>query len=316
MEVFRVYNINSNEGTPGSNGPTGTPGSSNTGPTGPTGTIGATGPTGPTGLTGTIGATGPTGPTGPIGATGSTGLIGSTGATGPIGVTGSTGSTGPTGPTGPIGVTGPTGSTGLIGATATGATGPIMFCLNSAVNPGVFTDTILTGSFIGGTQGYIPVSRLIPTTDLYSANSSFEFEFSGTLKSNIPGSTTLIFGIMVGDNYGSITGVLGYTLMPIDVALVGTVLVWTYKLVATTRSSGTAGGLAFGWTSELSISKNNTALGSSGTISRIAMGYKDHGIVMPVGDGVRFSIYISNSNFNAINSMEIVKYNHTFRRVA
>jgi hypothetical protein len=134
--------------------------------------------------------------------------------------------------------------------------------------------------------------------------------------SNIPGTTTLIFGIMVGDNYGSTNGVIGYTLMQIDVSLVSATLVWIYKLVATTRSSGTTGGLAFGWTSELSISRNNSLLGSSGTISRIAMGYKDLQIVTPTGDGVRFSMYISNINFDGNNSMVIVKYNHTFKRVA
>jgi hypothetical protein len=45
------------------------------------------------------------------------------------------------------------------------------------------------------------------------------------------------------------------------------------------------------------------------------MGKKDLGVVTPVGDGARFSMYISNMDFNG-DLMTVVKYNHTFRRVA
>jgi hypothetical protein len=47
------------------------------------------------------------------------------------------------------------------------------------------------------------------------------------------------------------------------------------------------------------------------------MGKKDLGVVTPVGDGVRFSMYVSNMDFLAVGDlMTVVKYNHTFRRVA
>ena len=124
---------------------------------------------------------------------------------------------------------------------------------------------------------------------------------------------------MVGDNYDddTATGQLGYTVLGIDGLLFNQPLVWTYKLVATHVASATQGGLAFTWTSEVSFGKNNAAIGTSsvGTMSRIAMGKKDFGVVTPVGDGVRLSMYISNMDFNG-DLMTVVKYNHTFRRVA
>jgi hypothetical protein len=194
--------------------------------------------------------------------------------------------------------------------------------LNSAVNPGAFPEAINDGNFIGGAAGYSPVSRLIPTSALYAANSSFEFECSGTLESEVAGTDNTsrpIFGIMVGDNFNqdTSTGLLGYTVLGLDGALFSQTLVWTYKLVATHVASATQGGLAFTWTSELSYGKNNATIGnSSGTLSRIAMGTKDLGVVTPVGDGVRFSMYIGNMDWGGTDTMTIVKYNHTFRRVA
>ena len=195
--------------------------------------------------------------------------------------------------------------------------------LNSAVNPGVFVDALTQGGFVGGTAGYGPVTRLIPTSDLYAANSSFEFECSGTLQSEVGGTDNISrpsFSIMVGDDYDDLTsnGQLGYTVLGIDGLLFNQPLVWTYKLVATHVASATQGGLAFTWTSEVSFSKNNTSISvpaAGGVMSRIAMGKKDLGVVTPVGDGVRFSMYISNMDFNG-DLMTVVKYNHTFRRVA
>ena len=193
--------------------------------------------------------------------------------------------------------------------------------LNSAVNPGVFVDALTQGGFVGGTAGYGPVTRLIPTSDLYAANSSFEFECSGTLQSQVSGTDNISrpsFSIMVGDDYDDLTsnGQLGYTVLGIDGLLFNQPLVWTYKLVATHVASATQGGLAFTWTAELTLSKSNTSIGNTaGILSRIAMGKKDLGVVTPVGDGVRFSMYVSNMDFNG-DLMTVVKYNHTFRRVA
>ena len=194
--------------------------------------------------------------------------------------------------------------------------------LNSAVNPGVFVDALTQGGFVGGAAGYGPVTRLIPTSDLYAANSSFEFECSGTLQSQVGGTDNIsrpTFSIMVGDNFDddTSTGQLGYIGIGIDGLLFNQPLVWTYKLVATHVASATQGGLAFTWTAEATFSKNNAVIGSSsaGIMSRIAMGKKDLGVVTPVGDGVRFSMYISNMDFNG-DLMTVVKYNHTFRRVA
>jgi hypothetical protein len=195
--------------------------------------------------------------------------------------------------------------------------------LNSAVNPGVFVDTLTQGGFVGGAAGYGPVTRLIPTSDLYAPNSSFEFECSGTLLSDVAGTDNTSrpsFSIMVGDDYDDLTsnGQLGYTVLGINGLLFYEPLVWTYKLVATRVASATQGGLAFTWTSEVSFSKNNTSISvpaAGGVMSRIAMGKKDLGVVTPVGDGVRFSMYISNMDFNG-DTMTIVKYNHTFQRVA
>ena len=193
--------------------------------------------------------------------------------------------------------------------------------LNSAVNPGVFVDALTQGGFVGGTTGYGPVTRLIPTSDLYAANSSFEFECSGTLQSQVSGTDNISrpsFSIMVGDDYDDLTsnGQLGYIGCGIDGILFNQQLVWTYKLVATHVASATQGGLAFTWTAELTLSKNNTSIGNTaGILSRIAMGKKDLGVVTPVGDGVRFSMYVSNLDFNG-DLMTVVKYNHTFRRVA
>ena len=193
--------------------------------------------------------------------------------------------------------------------------------LNSAVNPGVFVDALTQGGFVGGTAGYGPVTRLIPTSDLYAANSSFEFECSGTLQSQVGGTDNISrpsFSIMVGDDYDDLTsnGQLGYTVLGIDGLLFNQPLVWTYKLVATHVASATQGGLAFTWTAELTLSKNNTSIGNTaGILSRIAMGKKDLGVVTPVGDGIRFSMYISNMDFNG-DLMTVVKYNQTFRRVA
>ena len=76
----------------------------------------------------------------------------------------------------------------------------------------------------------------LKTSDLYVANSSFEFECSGTLNSLVSGSdfsSNPIFGIMVGDNYNSEAGLLGYTTIGIDQPPYNQMLVWTYKLVAT-----------------------------------------------------------------------------------
>ena len=195
--------------------------------------------------------------------------------------------------------------------------------LNSAVNPGTFPEAINTGSFIGGAAGYNPVSRLISTSDLYAANSSFKFECSGTLESEVTGTDNTsrpIFGIMVGDNFNqdTSTGLLGYTVLGLDGTVFSQTLVWTYKLVATHVASATQGGLAFTWTSELTFGKNNTAIGgsSAGVVRRIAMGKKDLGVVTPVGDGVRFSMYIGNMDWGGSDTMTIVKYNHTFQRVA
>jgi hypothetical protein len=193
--------------------------------------------------------------------------------------------------------------------------------LNSAVNPGTFPEAINTGSFIGGPFGYNPVERLIPTSDLYAVNSSFKFECSGTLESDVTGTDNTsrpIFGIMVGDNFNqnTSTGLLGYTILGLDGILFSQTLVWTYKLVATHVASDTQGGLAFTWTSELSLSKNNTGIGGAGVIRRIAMGKKDLGVVTPVGDGVRVSMYIGNLDWGGSDTMTIVKYNHTFQRVA
>ena len=194
--------------------------------------------------------------------------------------------------------------------------------LNSAVNPGTFPEAINTGSFIGGAAGYNPVSRLIPTSDLYAANSSFEFECSGTLESEVTGTDNTsrpIFGIMVGDDYNQDTspGLLGYTVLGLDGSVFSQTLVWTYRLVATHVASATQGGLAFTWTSELTFSKNNATIGgSAGVVRRIAMGKKDLGVVTPVGDGVRFSMYIGNMDWGGLDTMTIVKYNHTFQRVA
>ena len=194
--------------------------------------------------------------------------------------------------------------------------------LNSAVNPGTFPEAINTGSFIGGAAGYNPVSRLIPTSDLYAANSSFKFECSGTLESEVTGTDNTsrpIFGIMVGDDYNQDTspGLLGYTVLGLDGSVFSQTLVWTYRLVATHVASATQGGLAFTWTSELTFSKNNATIGgSAGVVRRIAMGKKDLGVVTPVGDGVRFSMYIGNMDWGGLDTMTIVKYNHTFQRVA
>ena len=196
--------------------------------------------------------------------------------------------------------------------------------LNSAVNPGVFVDALTQGGFVGGTAGYGPVTRLIPTSDLYAANSSFEFECSGTLQSQVSGTDNISrpsFSIMVGDDYDDLTsnGQLGYTVLGIDGLLFNQPLVWTYKLVATHVASATQGGLAFTWTSEVSFSKNNTSISvpaAGGVMSRIAMGKKDLGVVTPVGDGVRFSMYIGNMDWGGSDTMTIVKYNHTFQRVA
>ena len=195
--------------------------------------------------------------------------------------------------------------------------------INSAVNPGTFPEAINTGSFIGGPFGYNPVERLIPTADLYAANSSFQFECSGTLESDVTGTDNTsrpIFGIMVGDNFNqdTSTGLLGYTVLGLDGTVFSQTLVWTYKLVATHVASATQGGLAFTWTSELTLGKNNTAIGgsSSGVVRRIAMGKTDLGVVVPIGDGVRFSMYIGNMDWGGSDTMTIVKYNHTFQRVA
>ena len=193
--------------------------------------------------------------------------------------------------------------------------------LNSAVNPGVFVDALTQGGFVGGAAGYGPVTRLIPTSDLYAANSSFEFECSGTLQSQVGGTDNIsrpTFSIMVGDNFDEYTsaGQLGYIGIGIDGLLFNQPLVWTYKLVATHVASATQGGLAFTWTSELTYGKNNATIGNSaGIVKRIAMGKKDLGVVTPVGDGVRLSMYVSNMDFNG-DLMTVVKYNHTFRRVA
>jgi len=190
--------------------------------------------------------------------------------------------------------------------------------LNSAVNPGVFTDVISQGSIVGGTAGYNPVSRRISTSDLYAANSSFEFECSGTLLSTVVGTVTdftsrPVFGIMVGD---SVSNILGSTFLEIGMPLYEQPLVWVYKLVATHVASATQGGFALTWSSEVSLSKNNTAVSiSAGTMSRIAMGKKDFGVLTPVNDGITFGMFIDNMDFND-NYMTIVKYNHTFRRVA
>jgi hypothetical protein len=116
---------------------------------------------------------------------------------------------------------------------------------------------------------------------------------------------------MVGDNHD----LIGNTALGIDGHLFDVLLVWTYKLVATKVASGTVGGLAFTWTSELSISRNNSSLRNSGKISRISMGKTDLGVVTQVGNGVRFSMYIDNRDFN-FDTMNIVKYNHTFHRLA
>ena len=194
--------------------------------------------------------------------------------------------------------------------------------LNSAVNPGTFPEAINDGSFIGGAAGYNPASRLIPTSDLYAANSSFKFECSGTLESEVTGTDNTsrpIFGIMVGDDYNQDTspGLLGYTVLGLDGSVFSQTLVWTYRLVATHVASATQGGLAFTWTSELTFSKNNATIGgSAGVVRRIAMGKKDLGVVTPVGDGVRFSMYIGNMDWGGLDTMTIVKYNHTFQRVA
>jgi hypothetical protein len=195
--------------------------------------------------------------------------------------------------------------------------------LNSAVNPGVFPDALTQGGFVGGAAGYSPVTRLIPTSDLYAANSSFEFECSGTLQSQVAGTDNISrpsFSIMVGDNFDddTSTGQLGYIVCGIDGLLFNQPLVWTYKLVATHVASATQGGLAFTWTAEVTLSKNNTSIGNTtGILSRVAMGKKDLGVVTPVGDGVRFSMYVSNMDFLAVGDlMTVVKYNHTFRRVA
>ena len=201
-----------------------------------------------------------------------------------------------------------------------GAPAPV---LNSAVNPGVFVDSLTQGNFIGGAAGYVPVSRLIPTADLYAANSSFKFESSGTLRSEVFGTDNISrpsFSIMVGDNYDddTATGQLGYIVVGIDGLLFDQPLVWTYKLVATRVASATPGGLAFTWTAEAEFSKNNTYItvpAAGGTMSRIAMGKTDLGLVTPIGDGVRFSMYISNMDFNS-DLMTVVKYGHRFRRVA
>ena len=40
------------------------------------------------------------------------------------------------------------------------------------------------------------------------------------------------------------------------------------------------------------------------------------GVVAPVGDGIRFSMYIDNMDWGGDDTMTIVKYNHTFRRTA
>ena len=192
--------------------------------------------------------------------------------------------------------------------------------LNTAANPGTYTDTLTTGGFVGSAAGYSPIDRLIPTSDLYAANSSFEFECSGTIRSLVTGTDNTsrpIFGIMVGDNYATSANLLGYTVNAIDGSAFNQTLVWTYKLVATHVASATPGGLAFTWSSHLAYGKNNDSLGAGGgTISRIAMAKKDLGVVAPVGDGIRFSMYIDNMDWGGDDTMTIVKYNHTFRRTA
>ena len=194
--------------------------------------------------------------------------------------------------------------------------------LNTAANPGTYTDTLTTGGFIGSAAGYFPVDRLIPTSDLYAANSSFEFECSGTLRSLVTGTDNTsrpIFGVMVGDNYTTYptSNLLGYTVLGLDGTVFKPELVWTYKLVATHVASATTGGLAFTWSSQVAIGKNNTTLGvAGGIVSRIAMAKKDLGVVTPVGDGIRFSMYIDNMDWSIDETMTIVKFNHTFRRTA
>jgi len=192
--------------------------------------------------------------------------------------------------------------------------------LNTAVDPGTYTDTLTTGGFVGSAAGYSPIDRLIPTSDLYAENSSFEFECSGTLRSNVSGtdnSSTVVFGIMVGDNYATAANLLGDTVVGLEGPLYNQNLVWTYKLVATHVPSATQGGVAFTWTSHIAIGKNGASVGnSSGTITRITLDKKDFGVVTPVGDGIRFSMYVDNQDFSGLDTMTIVKYNHTFRRTA
>jgi hypothetical protein len=193
--------------------------------------------------------------------------------------------------------------------------------LNTAANPGTYTDTLTTGGFVGSAAGYSPIDRLIPTSDLYAENSSFEFECSGTLRSTVTGTDNTsrpIFGVMVGDIYTTYptSNLLGYTVLGLDGTVFNQNLVWTYKLVATRVASATVGGLAFTWSSHLAFGKNGAALGTGGTVTRIAMAKKDLGVVTPVGSGVRFSMYVDNMDWGGDDTMVVVKYNHTFRRTA
>jgi hypothetical protein len=122
---------------------------------------------------------------------------------------------------------------------------------------------------------------------------------------------------MIGDDYTTAANVLGYTAINIDNALFSPQeLVWTYKLVATHVASATIGGFALAWSSEISLSKNNNFIGSAGIISRIGMGTKDFGLLPVVSGGARCSMYVSNLDFDGTATMTVVKYNHTFKRVA
>ena len=127
---------------------------------------------------------------------------------------------------------------------------------------------------------------------------------------------------MVGNNDTYLnwaSEVIGYTTVPLDGVLYGLDLVWIYKLVATTVASATQGGLAFTWTSEVSVSKNNATIGgfTNGAISRIARGKTDLGLEPTVNGGIRFSMIISNTAYGGLgDEMSVVKYNHTFRRIA
>ncbi|NDE96709.1 MAG: hypothetical protein EB034_00255, partial [Verrucomicrobia bacterium] len=221
------------------------------------------------------------------------------------------------------------GATGLQGLTGfAGAPAPSnVKTLNKAAAPAKFENPITAfctpPTFIGGTAGYEPTTRLVPRADLYTMYNILLVNASGTLflDNKIPESLpvcVLYFGVMVGDTFTNTSKLLGEIRVGVASTFYGQEVAWSYELIANRAPEGEAGSLFYASTGKVTMSVVGVSeVANNNMLSKVSLIPQNLGVVNPIsgdGDNLRLSFFITGEDLNpATQTMTVKKYGHTFQ---